>query len=120
MLLAAVVAFGVMGARSGRNDPAVPSCPTCQTPLVNRGFLGWNGGKAGDLNMVTTGVAAPSEAFIAGLRAAAKAAPIENTRLVGALNLFECSACHAQLLDERGRGLRTCDTEQWRALTRQG
>jgi hypothetical protein len=117
----AVVAAGLVVTRRTRRPPrpAGSRCPACGAPAHNRGFLSWNGGASG-VNVLTVGIAAPSETFVARLKADAAACPPAgpdgSVRTIGALTLYECGACPAKLVAEKGAGLRICDADQWREL----
>ena len=115
VLLAAIAAFFLF---VPTKQPVKRTCPACAGVLADRGFVSWNGGASGDLNMVTTGGAAPSEAFVARLREAAKLAPTPSARMVGALTLLACTACSQRFVDEQGAGMLACEPEQWAELTR--
>lgn len=124
MSVAAIVGFAMLGGlallfvRGFRRRPPTRPCPACQGKLVERGFVSWNGGVAG-FRVLTAGIAAPTDAFVASLRGSAAGMPdAQHVRVVGALTLLECSACATRFVGEQGVGLRACDDVQWGELTR--
>jgi len=105
------------------NTTSAPRCPSCNSTLTTVGFLSWNGGRDGRLNMLTNGCACASESFVAGLRQASSLAPPEtedgsDVRMVGSLTLLKCPACGGRFVDENSSGtLGSCSDAEWSTLT---
>jgi hypothetical protein len=96
----------------------VDRCPRCHAGVTSVGFISWNGGASGDLNLLKAGGAKPSESFIEELREAARGAPKDSARLVGSLGLYRCEGCDARFVEENKSGtLEPCTRGKWMRLT---